>query len=65
MEDIKNPKRILMIFVASFLVFGQLTMTSPLEENQTLHCASYTESVMDPQEEHEVTKITPENVKSS
>jgi hypothetical protein len=65
MEDIKNPLRNLMILVASFLVLGQVTLTSPLEENLTSHCAYNTASVMEPQEKLESAYITPENVKSS
>ena len=65
MEDIKNPSRNLMVIVASFLVLGQLTLTSPLEENPTLHCASNIASVMEPQEYLETVGTTPENVRSS
>ena len=65
MEDIKNPLRNLLIFVASFLVIGQLTLTSPLEENPSLRCAFNIGSVMEPQENLGIANTTPENVKSS
>ena len=65
MEDIKNPLRNLLILVASFLVIGQLTLTSPLEENPSLCCTFNIGSVMEPQENLGIANTTPENVKSS
>ena len=54
-----------MILAASFLVLGQTTLTSPLEENPTSLCAYNTASVMEPQEKLENANITPEIVRSS